>query len=250
MDIDGNGLWDEVTGTDLSHDFGIRPLGNLATPITGDWNGDGDDELGLYHRGRFYLDLTANGSWDAESGGDVHHYFQIASIDDTALPIIGDWDGDGVDDLGLYDQGRFYLDLTANGSWDAESGGDAHHYFNLASIDDTALPVIGDWDGDGIDELGLYNQGRFYLDTSENGSWDSVTGGDTHYNFGLTSIHGTARPLVGDFDGNGVDDLGLFNQGRFYLDSNGNGRWDSVSGGDTFYNFGIDGIPLSFTVMD
>ena len=36
-----------------------------------------------------------------------------------------------------------------------------------ASAGDT--PVAGDWDGDGIDEIGVLRNGTFYLDANGNG---------------------------------------------------------------------------------
>jgi len=222
----------------------------LAKPIVGDWDGDGADEIGLYHNGRFYLDSTGNGTWDSVSGGDTFYNFGIGSIEGTALPVVGDWDANGVDDLGLYNQGRFYLDTTGNGVWDAVSGGDTFSRFGIGSIEGTAFPVVGDWDANGADDLGLYNQGRFYLDTTGNRKWDAVSGGDTFHFYNVGPILNTANPIVGDWDGDQGDEIGLSNQGRFYLDANGNGAWNSVSGGDTFYNFGVIGVPLSRMVAN
>ncbi len=246
FDASGNGHWDGVSGSDGFQNFGLAALRDLATPLVGDWDGDGLDETGLYYNGNFYLDTTGNGSWDLVSGGDTFREFGITVIRDIAIPVVGDWNGDGIDDLGLYNDGYFYLDTTGNGVWDAVSGGDTFRDFGITAIRDTAVPVVGDWNGDGADDLGVYDQGYFYLDTTGNGVWDSVGGGDTFRDFGLAVIRDTATPVIGDWDSDGIDDLGLYNEGFFYLDTTGNGRWDSVSGGDTFYEFGLKGIPVTF----
>ncbi len=149
--------------------------------------------------------------------------------------------------IGLYNDGKFYLDTTGNGSWDKVSGGDTFYDFGIRSIQATAMSVVGDWDGDGADDIGLYNDGKFYLDTTGNGKWDKVSGGDTFYDFGINSIRETAKPFIGDWDGDGADNVGLYNQGKIYLDVTGNGKWDKVSGGDAFYDAGID--PDSETAM-
>ena len=102
----------------MFRDFGIKSLYQIAKPVVGDWNGDGQDDLGIYNNGYFYLDTTGNGSWDKVKGGDTFRNFGIKKINTTAKPVIGDWNGDGSDDLGLFNDGFFYLDTTGNGSWD------------------------------------------------------------------------------------------------------------------------------------
>jgi hypothetical protein len=91
--------------------------------------------------------------------------------------VVGDWDGDGADQVGVYRGGRWYLDLTGNDQWDA---GDTTFRFGLPSD----LPVAGDWDGDGTDEVGTVRDGRWYLDVDGDGAWG---GGDTSFRFGLAA---------------------------------------------------------------
>lgn len=242
LDTTQNGRWDRVAGGDTFRDFGIHSIRETATPVIGDWNGDGSDDLGLYNGGYFYLDANGNGRWDRVAGGDTFRDFGINPLREKATPVVGDWDGDGSDDLGLYNDGYFYLDTSGNGRWDRVAGSDTFSDFGINPIRETATPVIGDWDGNGTDDLGLYNDGYFYLDTSGNGRWDRVAGGDTFCRFGIRSLRETATPVVGDWDGNGADELGLYDDGYFYLDTSGNGRWDRVSGGDTFHDFVINSI--------
>ena len=60
--------------------------------------------------------------------------------------------------------------------------------------------MIGDWDADFTDNVGLYNDGRFYLDTTNNGRWDRVSGGDTFFDYGLAGVpivgHWTTSPVA------------------------------------------------------
>ena len=58
--------------------------------------------------------------------------------------------------------------------------------------------MIGDWNGDGTDEIGLYNDGQFYLDWDGNGVWDK-TPTDVYRNFGINSIRSTAQPVIGNW---------------------------------------------------
>ncbi len=241
LDTTENGAWDKVSGGDMIYDFGQRVLRNVATPIVGDWDGDGNDEMGLYNNGYFYLDTTGNGSWDRVSGGDTIRFLNIGGDLSVPVPIIGDWDGNGTDDVGLYNNGLFYLDTTGNGVWDRVSGGDTIRFFNIGGNLSIPKPVVGDWDGDGDDDIGLYNNGLFYLDTTGNGAWDRVAGGDTINFLNIGGDMSAPVPIVGDWNGDSIDDLGLFNNSYFYLDTTANGSWDRVSGGDTIYEFLVGG---------
>ncbi len=190
-------------------------------PIVGDWDGDGDDEIGVHRNvggaGYFIQDYNDNGYWD---GGD--RYFVFGDATDT--PIIGDWDGDGDDDIGSHravgDAGYFIQDYNGNGYWD---GGD--RFFVFGYDDDT--PIIGDWDGDGDDEIGVHRvagaAGQFIQDYNGNGYWD---GGDRYFTFG----DATDTPIIGDWDGDGDDEIGSHRAvgaaGYFIQDLNANGYWD------------------------
>jgi hypothetical protein len=49
------------------------------------------------------------------------------------------------------------------------------------------------------------------------------------------------QPVMGDWNGSGTLRIGIFRNGMWYLDLNGNGRWDGVEGGDGLYAFGLPG---------
>ena len=67
----------------------------------------------------------------------------------TAMPVTGDFNGDGVCDIGVFIDGHWFLDLNGNGRWDE---GDL--WAKLGTEGD--LPVTGDWDGDGKTDIGIY----------------------------------------------------------------------------------------------
>ena len=66
------------------------------------------------------------------------------------IPVTGDWDNDGYDELGLYrpSMGMWFLDHS-----DIPDGA-ADDWVKWGMSSD--IPVTGDWDDDGYDELGLY----------------------------------------------------------------------------------------------
>jgi len=49
------------------------------------------------------------------------------------------------------------------------------------------------------------------------------------------------QPVAGDWTGSGVVRVGVFRNGTWYLDLNGNRMWDGVDGGDGIYQFGQPG---------
>jgi hypothetical protein len=229
LDTNGNGKWDGNAGGDTLTDV----FGQSADiPVIGDWNGDGTDEVGVWRPSadRFMLDTNGNGKWDGNAGGDT-----LTDVfgQSTDIPVIGDWNGDGTDEVGVWrpSTDRFMLDTNGNGKWDGNAGGDT-----LTGVfgQSTDIPVIGDWNGDGKDEVGVWRPSmrKFLLDTNGNGKWDGNAGGDT-----LTGVFGqsTDIPVIGDWNGDGTDEVGVWRPStdRFMLDTNGNGKWDGTAGGDT-----------------
>jgi hypothetical protein len=153
------GLVDVLTGTwHLRNSAGVVTsffYGNpVDLPITGDWDGDGDSTPGLYRQsdGFFYARNS-----NTQGPADASCY----AGNPSDIPISGDWDGDGDDNLGIYRpaEQRFYLfTTTCTGS----PMGAAQISFLFGNPGDK--PVAGDWDGDGIDEVGLHREysGFFY----------------------------------------------------------------------------------------
>jgi SpoIID/LytB domain protein len=111
-------------------------------------------------------------------------------------PFAGDWDGDGVDTMGLYRVSAGYLFLRNSNT---EGIADVQIYYG----DPGDLPLSGDWDGDGIDTVGIYrpSEARFYL---RNSNTEGVA--DVVVTFGDAGD----VPLSGDWDGDGIDTVGVF----------------------------------------
>jgi len=192
-------------------------------------------------------------------------------------PVVGDWNGDGRDTIGVYRNGIFYLR-------NSNTNGYADLSFTFGLPGD--LPVAGDWNGDGIDTIGVYRDGTFFLRNSNSsgapdivltlgipgdvpiaGDWtgkgfDTVgifrpsngalylkntntTGfADIVLTYGLPGD----KPVVGDWDGDGVDTIGVYRNGVFYLrNSNTNGYADITFGlgvvGDEPIAGDWDGLP-------
>ena len=197
-------LPDLTTNDDLTRELELE---TPPIPITGDWNGDGRDNLGLYYPGRrqFSLDTNNDGILD-----------QNVSMGRTGdLPVIGDWDGNGIDDIGVFRPSgrRFYLDTDRDGI----------HNISVTIGRAGDVPVVGDWDQDGRDDIGVFRPSvrRYYMDFDEDGIHDRAV---TIGRIGDYS-------LVGDWDGDGADSIGVYRPGnhRFYLDDDDDGIHDHAA---------------------
>ena len=139
-----------------------------SLPISGDWNGNGIDTVGVYQpsSGTFFL-KNSNDSQDTDIVFNYGPSGGVISIDENwnenyllvhpgilntndVIPITGDWNGNGIDTVGVYqfNFGQFYLK-------NSHEGGDADIILNYFTLDDV-LTFSGDWNGNGIDTLGLY----------------------------------------------------------------------------------------------
>ena len=146
------GMWHLRNSAGVVTSFFYGNPGDL--PVPGDWDGDGISTPGLYRQsdGFFYSrNSNTQGIADAE----------CFAGNPEDVPLSGDWDGDGDDNLGIYrpSEQMFYLfTISCTGS----PMGAAQISFLFGNPGDK--PVVGDWDGDGIDEVGLHREstGFFY----------------------------------------------------------------------------------------
>jgi len=200
----------------------IVGIGDPATIVPFAWRAfDHQDEIAFYapETQRFLVDLNGNQLWNGFNGGDLA--FRFAAFTASAgsgTPVVGDWDGDGDDDAGYAIGTRFYLDRNGNRVWDGNAGGDRNTSF-AASF--AGRPIVGDWDGDGDDEIGVFvAPSAFLLDANDNGVWDGTAGGDVNVGFGGMDL--LSQPIVRDWNGDGADDVGLATSQRvFRIDSDG-----------------------------
>lgn len=124
-------------------------------PFLGDWDCDGEATPGLFRQSDAFAYLRNSNS---QGIADIRFYFGNPSD----VPLAGDFNGDGCDTLSIYrpENQTFYI---MNELGENEGGlGAAEYSFIFGNPGDK--PVVGDWDGDGIDEIGLHREttGFFY----------------------------------------------------------------------------------------
>jgi protocatechuate 3,4-dioxygenase beta subunit len=204
-----------------------------------------------------------NGTWvipRTRQGESVEFYFG----DQHAVPIAGDFNGDGTSEVGLFRDGEWFIDLNGNGQWDE---GDL--WAKLGHRGD--LPVTGDWDGDGKDDIGIFGRawpgdpkalarepGLPDLDNRTRGEAKNVPPDPQDASLGRRSLkrtaHGNVRSDVidhvlyygtggdhgvsGDWNGDGIDTIGIFRDGSWRLDVDGNGEASDI---DQAFEFGQAG---------
>lgn len=132
------------------------------------------------------LDLTIPG------GGSVPltTVFGYGNPNDT--PLVGDWDGDGVETQGVWRRGQWLLANTLG-----KATADVSFTYGQAGD----LPVVGDWDGDGKATPAYYRNGTFFFR-------DSNSAGAPARSFGFGDPGDI--PLAGDWNGDGVDTIGVY----------------------------------------
>ena len=238
--------------------FGIEG----GTPLIGDFNGDGIDEVAIFKNGEWFIDLNGNRRWDSE---DL--WADLGTGDDR--PVVGDWDGDGKDDIGIFgprwpkdevaiarepglpDPANVRASQPKNlppSEEEATSGVRSvkvsmhgatrqdliDHVFEYGASADQ--PIAGDWNGDGIRTVGIFSQGTWILDSDADGRMDAE---DSKVRFGQPGD----VPVVGDWNGDGVEQLGIYRDGLWVLDLNGNREIDATD--KVFEMGGAEDVPMA-----
>jgi hypothetical protein len=230
-------------------------------PIVGDWNGDGLATIGV-------LRPTADEHWEwllrnSNSSGPPDYDFVYGNRAIGALPVVGDWNGDGVVTIGVaepqsdgnngynYDwklrdhnsagspeeteflHGSLYNDPdVVAGNWDTSDVLDSagitqpdstnHWEWHLRNLPGNGNllplfthgtsnledhPIVGDWNGDGVKTIGVSrptstNKWEWLLRNANSGGSANID--VTYGSRGLEDV-----PVVGDWNGDGKETIGV-----------------------------------------
>jgi hypothetical protein len=150
---------------------------------------------------------SSQGMWHLRANGGALTSFFYGNPGD--YPFMGDWDCDGIDTPGLYRQSDGFAYLR-----NSNSQGVADIRFFFGNPGD--VPVVGDFNGDGCDTLSLYRPStqEFFV-INELGEDE---GGLGAADFGFVFGNPGDKPVVGDWDGDGISEVGLHREstGFFY----------------------------------
>ena len=183
-------------------------------PVAGDFNGDGFTELGIYFEGQWFIDINGNGRWDEN---DL--WAKLGYKNDQ--PVTGDWDGDGKDDIGIFGvawPGDPIAIAREPGLPDRE---------NRPTGEKKNIPPEPDKRIERRRAMQLKANGRTRSDVI-----------DHVFHFGGAGD----RAVTGDWNGDGISTIGVFVNGRWRLDLDGNGKFTDK---DIKAEFGESGdIPI------
>jgi len=163
-------------------------------PFTGDWDCDGIDTPGLYRQSDGYVYLRNS---NTQGVADITFFFGNPGD----IPLAGDFDGDGCDTVSIYRPSESTVYVIDRLGENGGGLGAAEFSFTFGSPGD--VPVVGDFDGDGIDTVGLYRSSiglLYYRNSHTPGIADNT------FTFGANGD----RPVAGDWDGDGTDTPAVF----------------------------------------
>jgi hypothetical protein len=153
---------------------GLPVAGNFAAAHAG-------DEVGIFNGTSWLLDTNGDYILDREIVSALRGY-----------PIVGDFDGDGLDDLGAWSDDRFQFDLANNG---LNGTVDATILFGFIGVRER--PVAADMDQDGIDDVGLWTPDRSGVTPGGGAEWYFLVSNDAT---GANRITGTVNTLNHAFE--------------------------------------------------
>ena len=240
LDRNGNGIWDGCS-TDKCVQSSLATAG--AVPVVGEWNRSGVTLLGLFLPATAQWRLDINGNGTLEDCGIENCLGPFGEV--TDIPIAGKWSSTGYDRIGVFrpSNERWYMDVNGNGSLNNCS---KDRCASLSVYRDGDLPVTGNWNGDGVTQVGLYrpSTGQWFLDLNGDKSWDGCRRDLCISSFGTAGD----LPVTGDWNGAGRSKIGLFRPrtGEWLLDLNGNNQWDGCGIDLCLTDFGDAGdIPVA-----
>jgi hypothetical protein len=188
--------------------FGAPPTADWI-PITGDFNGDGLTDYVMINGTLQYVYLSNGDGTFQQAGFTLPGGLTFGSPITSWLPIVGDFNGDGLTDYMMVNPTLRYL-FTSNGNGTFQvAGASLPNGLNLGSPITNWLPIAGDFNGDGKADYMLVSANLRYLFASNGDGTFQQTGVTVPNapNFGTPITLWT--PIVGDFGGDGKTDYAL-----------------------------------------
>ena len=142
-------------------------------PLVGDFNGDGVDDIATFTRdetGDVFVALSDGSSFQG-TGNKWHDSFCFG----TEIPVTGDFNGDGKDDIAAFTRGQagdVFVALSDGSSFQG-TGMKWHDNFCFGN----EIPLAGDFNVDGRDDIIVFTgdqAGDVYVAVSDGGSFQGT----------------------------------------------------------------------------
>lgn len=222
--LGGNRTNFEIRGYPCARDYFHDNVSEHSLTISDGGNENSDQSLYSYFKGVIQV---KNGNFPASfpapyvpqpyPQGELWVFgnqWASAYTDPTAKLQVGDFDGDGLDDLFL----------ATGTAWYFSPGGKAEWRFLSAKPEKVDQLLFGDFDGDGRTDVVTIKNGQFVVSWGGISDWEVLNSRPTGGNL-LLLPGAVADMTVGDFDGDGLADI-FFSDGQTW--------WVSYGGNTVF----------------
>ena len=202
--VDSGGEWQLWDGLGSGAGLDGFYFGNPGdVPFMGDWNGDGVATPGLYRRSDGFVYLR-----NSNTQGIADTTFYFGNPGDR--PLVGDFNGDGKDTVSIYRESEARVFVINRLGVNGGGLGAADYSFYFGNSGD--VPFVGDFNGNGIDTVGLYRQSSGFVYFR-----NSLSTGVADLDF----FYGNPGDVIlaGDWDGDGDDTVAVYrpSDGRVYV---------------------------------
>ncbi len=256
--VDANQNWTfdpnnvDQANRDLVFNIGIDTDFIFAGQFSANQATNGYDRLGAYGllggAYRWLLDTTDNGVEDTVVAQPTGFAVGGITFTGNGVPFAGNFTGAATtaDEIGFFDGTNWFLDTNHNNRIDA---GDTSFTGALRG-----LPIAGDFDGDGLTDLGTHfaSTNTFMFDYAAVGGLTGAV--DATITYGFSGV--LERPVVGDLNADGIDDIGLGVPNQDGLASNSTMSWyilqsigAAAPGTNANLNHAFSPVPVGFDVF-